>query len=61
MLDVLSYLFRRARLNYSFKAPQQHWKMEIVHLATTLQESELMFCNNGLLHHNVRIVVRLLA
>jgi len=61
MLDVLSYLLRRAWLNYSVQAQQQHCKMESVHLATTLQESELMFCNNELLHHNVIIAVRLLA
>jgi len=29
--------------------------LENVHLPTTWQESELMFCNNGLLHHNVII------
>jgi len=27
--------------------------LENIHLPTTWQESELMFRNNGLLHHNV--------
>ena len=34
--------------------------LENVHLPTTWQESELMFRNNGLLHHNVIIAAGLL-
>jgi len=48
----LFYPFRSAaRLNYS--SPSTTVALENVHLPTTWQVSELMFRNNGLLHHNV--------
>jgi len=48
---ALSYPFRRAaRLNYS--SPSTTVALEKSQLPTTWQEPELMFRNNGLLHHN---------
>ena len=47
------------RLNYS--SPSTTAALENVHLLTTRQESELMFRNNGLLHHNVIIAEVLLS
>jgi len=35
--------------------------LENCHLSTTWQESQLMFRNNGLLHHNVIIAAGLLS
>jgi len=49
---VLSYPFRRAAgLNYT--SPRTIVALENGQLPTTRQEPELMFRNNGLLHHNV--------
>jgi len=48
-----------ARLNYS--SPSTTAALENDHLLTTRQESELMFRNNGLLHHNVTIAAVLLS
>jgi len=49
---ALSYPFRRAaKLNYS--SPRTTVALENGQLPTTRQEPELVFRNNGLLHHNV--------
>jgi len=57
----LIHFFRAeaSRLILPLQVRRQHWKMEMVigHLPTTWQESELMFCNNGLLYHSVIIAV----
>jgi len=55
----LFYPFRSAaRLNYS--SPSTTAALE-VHLPTVWQESELMFRNNGLLHHNAITAAGLLS
>ena len=48
-----------SRLNYS--SPSTAVALENVHLPTTWQESELMFRNNGLLHHKLIIAAGLLS
>jgi len=48
-----------ARLNYS--SPSTTAALENVYLLTPRQESELMFRNNGLLHHNAIIAAVLLS
>jgi len=56
----LFYPFRRAaRLNYSSQSTTV--ALENGHLPTTWQESEVMFRNNWLLHHNVIIAAGLLS
>jgi len=48
-----------ARLNYS--SPRTTVVLENGHLPTTWQEPELMFGNNGLLHHNAIIAAGLVS
>jgi len=55
---VLSYPFRRAvRLNYYSQSLTVALENGNGHLRTTWQMPELMFHNNGFLHHNVIIAV----
>jgi len=46
-------------LNYS--SPRTTVALENGQLPTTTQEPELMFCNNGLLHHGVITAAGLLS